>query len=127
LANKGDTAEKKQKKTEAKVSSPTKKKWPRSRAKSNKAGRGFDVGMNLTLEGQMMSGQKRKSVQVYRQKGAPMIEALEQPLAMVVHVGGPAPMAVENVDVGTKSNDSNKGRSESNRSSDQAEAVEQPR
>jgi hypothetical protein len=62
LANKGDTAEKKQKKTEAKVSSPTKKKWPRSRAKSNKAGRGFDVGMNLTLEGQMMSGQKRKSV-----------------------------------------------------------------
>jgi hypothetical protein len=55
------------------------------------------------------SGQKRKSVQVYRAKTTPMLTAeAVHPLALVVREGGSAPVDDEQTDV--ESNDSNKKR-----------------
>ena len=111
----------------AEVSSPSKNKKPRDRAKQPKTDMSQDKGKDPTQDGTTLTGQKRKK-QAYRPKVPPLLttEAVN-PLAVVVHQPVDAPVTGEEHTEDNESNDSHKKmRSGNNRSADQAAAVEQP-
>jgi hypothetical protein len=118
----------KKKNADGEVSSPAKKKQPRSRTKVAKTSEGSGKEKAAGQDGIVISGQKRKSVQVYKAKTTPLLTAAAvNPLAVVIRDSGPSPAVGEVLSSGADSSDSNKKRkSETFGSADQAGAAEQP-
>ena len=104
-----------------------KKRQPRSRSKATKTGEGSEKEKAAGRDGKVISGQKRKSVQVYKAKTTPLLTATVHPLAVVVPDSGTTPVVGEVLSSGAESFDSNKKRrSDTIGSMYQVGAAEQP-
>jgi hypothetical protein len=129
--SKGDAAHHQPRQDEpGEISSPVKKKQQKPRANNARASKGQGKEKNVVSPDLgALTGQKRKSRQVYRVKAQGGGEAeLHNPLEMVVHQSVAAREDVtDNAEDGLSLDSNKKSRKTGDRSADQAGAVEQPR